>query len=50
MYSSIYGEALAQKKQSWWISTTAYGDFQPKKTLIQAAADHLTHWPAKAEK
>jgi len=23
-------EALPQKKQSWWISTTACGDFQPK--------------------
>jgi hypothetical protein len=33
-------EALPQKKQSWWISTTAYGDFQPKKILIQTAADH----------
>ena len=30
VYSSIYVDALAQKKQSWWISTTACGDFQPK--------------------
>jgi hypothetical protein len=41
VYSSIYGEALAQKKQSWWISTTACGDFQPKKILIQTAPGHL---------
>jgi len=34
VYSSIYVEDLSQKKQSWWISTTARGDFQPKKILI----------------
>ena len=39
-YSGLIAKALPQKKQSWWISTTAYGDFQPKKILIQTAADH----------
>ena len=33
-YSGLIAKALPQKKQSWWISTTSRGDFQPKKTLI----------------
>ena len=43
-------EALPQKKQSWWISTTSRGDFQPKKILIQTAASPIaTYWRAVAD-
>ena len=43
VYSSIYVEELSQKKQSWWISTTSCGDFQPKKILIQNSSRPLQH-------
>jgi hypothetical protein len=48
--SSIYVEELPQKKQSWWISTTAYGDFQPKKILIQNSSRPLQRIGSQAEK
>lgn len=38
VYSSTYSWDARGEKQSWWISTTAHGDFQPKKTLRQTAA------------
>ena len=40
-------EALPQKKQNWWLSTTSHGDFQPKKILIQTADARATYWPAR---
>jgi hypothetical protein len=44
-------EALPAEKQSWWISTTFRGDFQPKKILRQTAArPFAAYWPARAEK
>jgi len=36
-YSGLIAKALPQKKQSWWISTTSSGDFQPKKILINGS-------------
>jgi hypothetical protein len=30
VYSNIYGWGALAEKQSWWISTTCCGDFQPK--------------------
>src|SRR6476660_3600286 len=43
-------EALAEKKQSWWISTTSCGDFQPKKILRQTAASlFATYWADSAD-